>query len=89
MKRTMKKTDMRKVSRFKNALRFIDDLIVLKVGGKFERSVSWEFILQKENGINAEGSFLDLGIKIKDNRFSISRYSKQDDFPFSIVRMPY
>lgn len=45
MKRTMKKTDMRKVSRFKNALRFIDDLIVLKLGGKFERSVSWEFIL--------------------------------------------
>lgn len=88
MKRAMKKTDMRKVSRFKNALRFIDDLIVLKAGGKFERSL-WEFILHKENGINTEGSFLDLGIKIKDNRFSIIRYNKQDDFRFSIVRMPY
>ena len=32
---------------------------------------------------------LDLGIKINDNRLSVSLYDKQDNFPFSIVRMPY
>ena len=43
--------------------------------------------LQKENDINAEDSFLDLGIKIRDNRFSVNVYGKRDDFLFSFVRM--
>ena len=45
--------------------------------------------LQKENDINAEDSFLDLGIKIRDNRFSINVYGKRDDFLFSFVRMVF
>ena len=47
-----------------------------------------ELDLNKKNDINREGSILDLGIKIRDDRFSISLYDKQDDFPFSIVRIP-
>ena len=30
-----------------------------------------------------------MNIKIKSNRFLVSLYDKRDDFPFSIVRMPY
>ena len=30
-----------------------------------------------------------VGIKIRDKSFSISLYDKQNDFPFSIVRMSY
>ena len=34
-------------------------------------------------------SFLDMDIKIKDNRFSISLHEKREDFPFPNVRMLY
>ena len=70
--------------------RFIDDLIVLNVGGEFEWSFKEnyppELILKKENLSNNEGSFLDLQIKVQNNQFSIHLYKKKD---FSIVIMPY
>ena len=50
-------------------------MIVSNNGGEFERRSKeiypLELELKKENGINTEGSFLDLGIKIRDIRFSI------------------
>ena len=49
----------------------------------------FELELNKENDINTEGCFVDLSIKIEDNRFFIRLSDKRDDFPFSIVRMPY
>ena len=55
-------------------------MIVSNNGGEFERRFKeiypLELELKKENDINAEGSFLDLGIKIRDNRFSISPNEK-------------
>ena len=73
--------------------RFTDDLIVLNVGGEFERSFKEnyppELILKKENLSNNEGSFLDLQIKVQNNQFSIHLYKKKDGFHFSIVIMPY
>ena len=33
--------------------------------------------------------FLDLGIRTKNNRFSIRLYDKPDDLPFSVDRIPY
>ena len=50
------------------------------------KAVSGKF---KKNDINTESPFLDLCIKIRNNSFSISLYDKRDDFPFSIVKIPY
>ena len=55
--------------RFESTFRFIDNLTVLNDGGEFERKLreiySPELELKKENDINHEISFLDLGLKIK------------------------
>ena len=68
-------------------------MIVLSDGGEFERSVMenchLELELKKESDVNTEGSFLNLGIKIRNNRFSGNLYYKQNDFPFSVARMAY
>ena len=48
-----------------------------------------ELEIKKENDINTERSFVDLGIKIKDNTFSITLHDKWKNFHFSIVRMLY
>ena len=59
--------------------------------GKFERCFrdisSPELELKKENDIHTEGSFLDLGIKMKG--FTLSLNGKRNDFPFPDVKMLY
>ena len=89
----IKKTDIGRARRFANTFRFIDDLTALNDGGEFEKSFKEiyppELELKKENVTNTERSFLDLNIKIENNRFATSLYDKRDGFPFSIVRMPY
>ena len=44
---------------------------------------------KNENDIDTKGSLVSLNIKINDNRCSINLYNKQNDIPFSIVKMPY
>ena len=65
-------------------------MAILNDGSEFERSFKdiypSELELQKEHNINTENYFLDLGIKIRGNRFF---YDKRDDFPFSVARMSY
>lgn len=87
----MKKTDRRRASKFVNAFRFIDDLVLNK-SGELERGF-WEIYPpeledKKEKDMNREHSLLDVGIKTNDDRFSINLYEKQH-FTFSIVRMTY
>ena len=54
-------------------IKFLDDFTVLNDGSEFERSFKKiyppELELKKKNDIKTKGSFLDLGIKIRDNRF--------------------
>ena len=91
--RTNKKRDINKVRRFTNVFRFIDDLVAINDNGEFERCYSEiyppELELKKENIGYSEGTFLDLMIGIRDNKFFISLYDKRDTFPFAIVRMPH
>ena len=65
----------KKARRFANTFRSIDDLTVLNSGGKLERSFRKiypsELQLKKKSDINIGISFLDLRIKVRDNRFSI------------------
>lgn len=63
----------KKARRFANTFRSIDDLTVLNSGGKLERSFRKiypsELQLKKKSDINIGTSFLDLRIKVRDNRF--------------------
>ena len=49
------------------------------------RANGQNFELKKENDINTEGSFLDLGIKNRDNRFSINSMTKELTFLFPLL----
>ena len=66
-------------------------MTVVNHGSGFERCFreinSLELELKK-NDINM-GFFLNLGIRTKDNRFSIRLYEKSDDLSFSVNRIPY
>ena len=48
-----------------------------------------ELILKRENTLNTSASFLDIQINIENNKFKFKHYDKRNDFPFSIVRMPF
>ena len=89
----VKKTDLPRARRLANVFRFIDDLIAINDGGEFERSFKEiyppELELKRENAESSAGSFLDLLITIKNNKFCIQLFDKRDEFPFCIVRMPY
>ena len=80
MNRENKKKSMRREEAFTNSFRFIDDLAVLNNGSEFERSFQEIYAsvldFRKENFTGTEISFLDLGIKIEDNRFSVSHYDE-------------
>ena len=71
---------LKKAKRIATTFRSIDDLTVLNSGGELERSFRKtypsELQLNKKSDINIGSSFLDLRIKVRDNRFSI-------------VKMPY
>ena len=89
----IKKNDLIRARKLCNMFRFIDDLSAINDGGEFERNFKdiypRELELGKENLINDEASFLDLNIRIQNNKFRIGLYDKRDDFHFNIVRMPY
>ena len=77
---------------FHSTKRFIDDLCALNDGGLFERVYRDiypdELELKKEHSGN-HGTFLNLDISIRENKFVYKLFDKRDAFPFSIVRMPF
>ena len=79
--------------KFGNIFRFIDDLCAINDGGEFGKHIAEiypsELELKKENIGFDEATFLDLGISIKDRKFTYKLYDKRNDFGFSIVRMPF
>ena len=77
--------------KFHGCSRFIDDLVCLNDGNKF--SNSFEEIYPSDLELKCEHSgnhatFLDLDIKIEDDKFVYKLYDKRDEFPFFVVRMP-
>ena len=49
------------------------------------------FIYPSELQLNSEDrvSFLDLDLTKKDRQIDVKIFDKRDEFPFSIVRLPY
>ena len=87
-----KKNDIFTARKFRHTFRFINDLLAINDDGEFENCFSdiypEELELKKEHGGDSV-SFLDLSISIKGRSFVTSLYDRRDNFPFSIVRMPY
>ena len=86
------KEDRIKAKHFHSTFRFIDDLCSLNDGGMFGRV--FEDIYPEELELKVEhngnhATFLNLDISIIGGKFVYKLYDKRDDFPFSIVRMPY
>ena len=56
-------------------------MTILNNGGEFEGSFKEIYLPElelKKNTLNTDSSCLDVGIKIRDNMFSISLYNKRD-----------
>jgi hypothetical protein len=86
---TSKKIIARK---FHATSRFIDDLCALNDGGEFGKNhkeiYSREMELKKEHE-GHHATFLDLDINKTNKIFIYKLFDKRDEFPFSIVKMPF
>ena len=78
--------------KFNNTSRYIDDLITLNNNGNLMNFMNTvypqELILNLENDNDQQATFLDLDIKIQDNKFQVKTYDKRDAFNFEIVSYP-
>ena len=92
MDKKLKKESLQRARLFGNTFRFIDDLLTINDNEEFLKS--FKDIYPPELQLNLEHSgdqvsFLDLDITKKDGHFSTKLFDKRDDFPFSIVRLPF
>lgn len=85
-------SDKRKARHFHSTKRFIDDLCALNDGGEFGRvhkDIYPNELDLKVEHFGSHATFLNLDFTIRDGLFIYKLFDKRDDFPFSIVRMPY
>ena len=72
--------------------RFTDDLNPINDDGEFEANYCDknhdELQQDQENTDEYEASFLDLDIKMKDEKFQVGLFDEKDSLPFSVVRLP-
>ena len=90
--KNLKKDDLHKARRFSNTFRFIDDLLTINDDNLF--SENFRDIYPEELQLNLESSgdsvnFLDLNLKNIKGCVEVKLYDKRDNFPFSIVRLPF
>ena len=85
-------TDKIRARHFHATKRFIDDVAPINDGGEFGRSFSDIYPPELELKLESTGNkatFLNLDIEIENGIFRYKLFDKRDEFPFSIVRMPY
>ena len=90
--RNLKKENLMKARKFSHTFRFIDDLIAINDNDQFLHS--FKEIYPEELQLNLENSgehvtFLDLDLTKNDRQLDMKLFDKRDDFPFSIVRLPF
>ena len=88
----LKKEDLQKARRFSHTFRFIDDLLTINDDNLFNENFG--NIYPEELQLNLESSgesvnFLDLNLKNMNGHVEVKLYDKRDNFPFSIVRLPF
>ena len=77
---------------FRHTFRYIDDLLTINDNEEFLNS--FQDIYPPELQLNLEYSgdqvsFLDLQITKENGQLNTKLFDKRDDFPFSIVRLPF
>ena len=86
------KNNTKKAYDFHACNRFIDDICCINdkeaFGETYRNIYPKELELKCEN-LGNQATFLDLDIKIIDNKFTYKLFDKRDNFPFHIVRMPH
>ena len=88
----MKKENIQKARKFGHTFRFIDDLLTMNDNNLFLQN--FKEIYPPELVLNLESSgdkvsFLDLDLTNVDGQLDVKLFDKRDDFPFSIVRLPF
>jgi len=91
--KVLRQKDPGKARKYKHIARYIDDLIAPNDNNEFLNSFLEiyppELQLNKENSSDDMATFLDLDIKIVDNKFVTKLYDKRDSYNFDIVRLPH
>ena len=90
--KNLKKESLQRARRFLHTFRFIDDLLTINDNDEF--SNSYKEIYSPELQLNLEHSgdqvsFLDLQITKENGHLNTKLFDKRDEFPFSIVRLPF
>ena len=90
--KNLKKESLQRARRFMHTFRFIDDLLTINDGDEFSKS--FKEIYPPELELNLEHSgdqvtFLDLQITKENGHLNTKLFDKRDNFPFSIVRLPF
>ena len=86
------KDDKKQAYLFNENKRFIDDMICINDMGEFGReykNIYPESLDLKCEHNGSKATFLDLEIKIENNKFSYKLFDKRDNYDFKIVRMPF
>ena len=84
--------NQRLARRFQHVFRYVDDVLVIS-SGSFE-DISKDIygdvlVLEKTNTGGDEANFLDLNLRIVNDKLVTKIYNKTDDFPFKVVRYPH
>ena len=78
--------------KFHETSRFTDDLCTIDDHGEFSSSYKYICPKQLELKLGHQGehaTFLDLDIRIEDNRFVYKFFDKRDKLPFFVIGMSY
>ena len=84
--------DFHKAKRFRNTVRYIDDLLTLNnISFKSEIASIYppELVLKRTTESETMVSYLDISITITENKYETAIYDKRDDFNFNIVNFPF
>ena len=90
--KNLKKVNLQKARKFCNTFRFIDDLLTINDNNEFLQSIHEIYPAKLQLNLEHSGenvSFLDLSITKSNGQLSMKLFDKRDEFPFSIVRMPF
>ena len=90
--KNLKKVNLQKARKFCNTFRFIDDLLTINDNNEFLQSIHEIYPAELQLNLEHSGenvSFLDLSITKSNGQLSMKLFDKRDEFPFSIVRMPF
>ena len=90
--KNLKKGSLQRARKFMHTFRFIDDLLTINDGDEFSKHFKEIYPPELELNLEHAGdqvTFLDLQITNQTGHLDTKLFDKRDNFPFSIVRLPF